>query len=274
MSLRPRNKYNLPPVISNFNTTAPSNPSHAVDDTTDFVLRTISLENLDEAVFKTFDKRFTIAGKQLNLIELDSEVASQRFENPEQFNKIKQYLNLPYFTMWRPDAGTQFFRTSPSFKPIIYCIPKMKPQGLVYTEWITTAPIFYKFPYNLLFLTTYRENANTFEQYMMQYFKNKRAIICLENERFEIQPVNPKKLADMETTDRDGKSGQSIYKLSYNLELVAYTRKAEDIQKRERVNRYIVNIEGVTGNKNAPEVIETVETRNLTDVPDNTDQMT
>lgn len=268
MSLRVRDKYRTPPIISNYNQTSPDNPSRLTDENSNFVLRPITLENLDECVYNTFNKRFTIAGKQVTLIELDAEVASMRFENPEMFDKVKQYLNLPYFTMWRQDAGTQLFRTSPSFKPIIYCIPKWKPQGLVYEEWITPAPIFYKFPYTFLFMTTYREYCNEFEQYMMDYFKNKRNIILLENERFEIMPVNKNKIADLEVVDRESKSGQSLYKLTYNLELVAYTRRAEDIQKRERTNRYVVDIVGATGNINEPEVITTIETRNLEQLPD------
>ena len=81
-------------------------------------------------------------------------------------------------------------------------------------------------------------------------------------------PVNNNKIADLEVVDRESKSGQSLYKLTYNLELVAYTRRAEDIQKRERTNRYVVDIVGVTGNINEPEIITTIETRNLEQLPD------
>ncbi len=178
----------MPVTKSTWNQTSPENPSHLVDDATDFVFRPIGYENIDQAVFNEFNKRFKIRDKQLGLIQLDAEVASTIFQSHEQINNYKKYINLPYFTVWR-SKSSPLYRVSPSYKPIIYSIPKTKPQGVVYEEWITPPPQLQKLSYVFKFLSNYRASVNEHEEQMMRYFKNKRNIIVLDKERFEIQPA-------------------------------------------------------------------------------------
>jgi hypothetical protein len=229
------------PLYSTKNLTGDKNYSHLVDEYTNYALRPITLENIDEVIFREFHRRWKIAGKELDLLMLDAEVASLRFQNPEKFDAIKEFLNLPYFTCWRREASL-LYRTSPSNKPAIYVIPTMKPQGVVYEEWITPHPIVLKFPYVFKFMSTLRENINTFEKLMLEYFKNKRNVLILDNERFEIQPTDQKKLSELEVKDREGENGQTLYILTYNIDVIGYLRDLKDIQKRERPNTIVLTI--------------------------------
>lgn len=241
MSLRKRSNPTAPFNKSKWNETSPNNPSHLVDEQTDFALRPITYENLDQAVFNEFNKRFKIRGKDLGLIQLDAEVASTIFQSHEQINNYKKYINLPYFTVWRSKTSPMY-RVSPSYKPVIYAIPKMKAQGLVYEEWITPPPQMQKLSYVFKFLSNYRGSINEHEEQMMRYFKNKRSIILLDNERFEIQPSDPDSIGALETIEREGVENQTLFVLTYELELWCYIRKIEDIQKRERPNRVLMTI--------------------------------
>jgi hypothetical protein len=236
MSLRKRIEPKSPFNKSTWNQTSPENPSHLVDENTDFALRPITYENLDQAVFNEFNKRFAIKGKDLPLIQLDTEVASTIFQNHEQINNYKKYINLPYFTVWRSKTSPMY-RVSPSYKPVIYAVPKMKAQGLVYEEWITPPPQMQNLTYVFKFLTNYRSTTNEHEEQMMRYFKNKRNVILLDNERFEISPASSDTLGTLETIEREGVESQTLYVLTYELNLLCYIRKLEDIQKRERPNR-------------------------------------
>lgn len=241
MSLRKRTKYDYPSVTTNYNETSPNNPSNAVDENTNFVLRPITYENIDQAVYEEFNKRFTISNKQLGVILLDAEIASMQYDNFEQFDKTKGYLNLPFFTMWRNNIAP-LFRSSPSHKPSTYIIPKKKAQGIVYEEYIMPVPKWEKLSYVFKFLSNYRENVNVFENQMNNYFKNKRNIINLDNERFQIMPTDQDTRGTLEVIDREGSSGQSLYVLTYEITVWAYTRRLEDVQKRERKNTFDIKI--------------------------------
>lgn len=235
MSLRKRTKFEYPAVISEYNDTSDLNWSQYVDDNTNFILRPISYENIDEAVFIEFNKRFTISNKQIGLILIDAEVASLQHNNFEQFDTVKGYLNMPYFTVWRSGISP-WIRSSPSNKPIIYTIPKKKAQGIVYEEYIMPVPKVEKLHFVFKFLSVYREHLNQFESQMNDYFKNKRNVLVLDNERFEIMPANQDERGSLEVTDREGVNGQTLYVLTYEVDVIAYTRRIEDIQKRERPN--------------------------------------
>lgn len=189
--------------------------------------------------------------KPIDLILLDAEVAAYKLQHPEQFDKIKEYLNLPYFIMWR-ESSKPLFRTSPAQKFVIYTVPVNRPQGLVYEEYVTPAPILMRFPFVFKFLSTFRENTNQFEQQMANYFKNKRNLLILDGERFEIMPANKDELGSLEIVDREGQ-GRTLYITTYNLEVIGYLRDLKDIQKREAVNTIALKItektEGVFGSE-------------------------
>lgn len=254
------------PIASNHNESGPLNISHLVDESTNFDLRPISLENVDEAVFKEFNRKWKIAGKALDLIPLDAEVASFRFQNPEKFDKIKEFLNLPYFTYWRLPAQPMY-RTSPSSKPMIYTIPTAKPQGMVYEEWICTNPLMLTFPYVFKFMSTFRDSVNAFEREMLEYFKNKRNVLSLDNEKFDIQCQDFKKPSEIEVKDREGQNGQSLYVLTYNVQVIGYLRRIEDMQKRERPNTIVLTMSEKTSNteNHDSETLNQIETRFLTE---------
>ena len=246
MSLRKRTRLEYPSVFSNFNETNELNPSNDVDPETNFVLRPITLENIDQCVFEALNRKFTVANKILNLIPLDAEVASMRFQNPQAFDNGKQYLNLPYFTVWR-SAVNPLTRTSSTNRPTTYIVPKMKPQGIVYEEWIMPPPQLLKLNYTFKFVTTYREYLNELETQMMEYFKNKRNVITWDSERFEIMPAEQFVLGTMETVDREGTNGQNLYVVTYELQVIAYTRDISQVLKRERPNTYSIQIAEKSG---------------------------
>lgn len=237
MSLRKRNRLEYPSVVSTFNETNSLNPSHFVDESSNFFLRNLTLENIDQAVFETFQRRFIVATKSVNLISLDADVASMRFQNPQSFDTGKQYLNFPYFTYWR-SATNPLTRNSPTNKPSIYVVPRKLPQGVIYTEYIVPPPILLKLNYTFKFITTFRDHLNEFETQMLDFFKNKRNIVIWDGERFEIMPNEQFTGGTLETVDREGSVGQSMYVITYDLQVIAYTRDISQIQKRERPNTY------------------------------------
>lgn len=212
-----------------------------LDNNTSFSLREITLETIDAAVWKEFNKKFLVANQYVDLISLDADIASMRYENPVKYDEIKGYLNLPYFTMWRSKTSP-FTRTSPSNKSLIYAIPIQKAQGVVWEEYIMPPPIIQKLEYQFKFITTYRQYTNEMEENFTDYFKNKRGVIDVEGEKFEISPATQFELADLDVADREGGSGLSLYILTYKVNVFAYTRKLSDIQKRERPNSYTLTV--------------------------------
>lgn len=246
MALRRRNRLEYPSTVSTFNQTNDMNPSHLVDPETNYFLRDISLENIDQCVFEAFHRRFKINSKELNLISLDADVASMRFENPQSFDTGKQFLNFPYFTYWR-SASNPWTRTSNMNRPTTYIVPKKLPQGVVYTEYIVPPPVMLKLNYTFKFITTYREHLNEFETQMLEYFKNKRNLVVWDNERFEIMPNEQFVLGSLETVDREGSIGQSMYVVTYELQVIAYTRDSSKVMKRERPNTYSLQVSERSG---------------------------
>ena len=172
---------------------------------------------------------------------MDAEVASMRFENPQNFDTLKQYLNLPYFTMWRTGV-VPITRSSSQNRPTTYIVPTMKPQGVVYTEYICPPPQLLKLSFTFKFVSSYREYLNEFETQLLEYFKNKRNIIVWDNERFEIMPGEQFTAGTLETVDREGANGQTLYVLTYEMQVIAYTRDISQILKRERPNTISLQI--------------------------------
>jgi len=241
MSIRKKiNLYDRKEEDISSNISAPNNPSHRVDEHTDYILRSITLENLDESIYSAFNNKFIVATKPVEMILLDAEVASLKFQHPEKFDDLTEYIKLPYFTCWRTN-DEQFFRTNPSYKRVIYAEPVEKAQGIVYEEYITKAPKFIKVYYTIKFMTTLREYANQYEEQMMKCFENKRMLITLDRERFHLQPADTGKICDLEVTKR-GDAGKSFYILTSNLVMWAYTRDSKDMQKRERPNQFSFSV--------------------------------
>ena len=240
MSLRKKDKYGRVNTDISDNLSAPNNPSHNVDEHTNFVLRTITLENLDECIYRTFHNKFTIANEPVELILLDAEIASLRNDHPDKFDDFTEYLKLPYFTCWRTN-DEMLFRTNPSYKKVIYVEPVQKAQGVVYNEYITKAPKFLKVFYTIKFITTLREYANQYEEQMLKYFENKRVVVTLDREKFHLQAADPLKICTLEVTKR-GDTGKNYYTLTSDLELWAYIRDSKDVQKRERPNKFTFSI--------------------------------
>jgi hypothetical protein len=243
---RPRTQY--PQTESNYNETADLNPSHDVDTFTNYITRDITLESMDMALWQEFHQRFQISGKTLNLITLDSEISTMQADNLAQFDNIKQYINFPMFTIWRSKTSP-LFRVSPTYKPLIYAIPRKKAQGTVYDEYIVNPPQMVKLTYEMKFLTTFRDHTNQFEQLIANYFKGRRGVIQFDFERFEIQMENKDELATLDMVDREGSTGQSLYVLSYEIALTGYLRRAADVQKRERPNSYSLRITEKSNNQ-------------------------
>ena len=50
-----------------YNPTGPNNPSKQVDKNTNFSLRPITLENIDEAFFRTFNRTLKVGKKDIEL---------------------------------------------------------------------------------------------------------------------------------------------------------------------------------------------------------------
>ena len=223
-----------------YNPTGPNNPSKQVDKNTNFSLRPITLENIDEAFFRTFNRTLKVGKKDIELILLDAEVAAYKFQHPESMDKDKEFLNLPYLISYR-NSSIPLFKTSPARKYICYTIPTQKPQGLVYEEYISPAPVWLRFPYSLKFFSTLRDSTNQVEQQMLTYFKNRRNIIMLDSERFEIKTTDKELRGNLEIVDREGQ-GRTLYITSYELEIIGYLRDLNDVQKREKPNTYALTV--------------------------------
>lgn len=227
-----KNTYN----DSNFN-----NPSHLSNLPTNFNLKEITLEDCDRAVYEEFNKRFRISNKWMPLIILDAELVSIHFQNYEQFDTDKQYLNGPFFTIFRKKAIPKY-RTNPAYKPVVYSIPKWKANGLIFEEYITEGPLSYDLIYEIKFISNYREYTNEMETQMRQYFRNKRNIIIVNNERFSIGPVDYNTLAEVEIINRESVEQKTMYVSTYELKLDCWTRSLANMQKRERPNTIVLDI--------------------------------
>lgn len=233
-------------LVSNYNESSENNPSHKADMPTNFDLKTITLEDCDRAVFEEFNKRFNAGSKQMPLILLDAELTSIHLQNYEQFDTDKGFLNGPFFTMFR-NKSTPKYRTNPTYKKVIYSVPKQKAKGIVYEDWITEGPLSYDLFYEFKFITNYREITNEFENQMRYYFRNKRNIIICNNERFSIGPVDYNELSTLEIVNRGSIEQSILYVTTYNIKLDCFTRDMSTVQKRERPNRWTIDVSVVDG---------------------------
>ena len=121
-------------------------------------------------------------------------------------------------------------------------VEKKKANGIVYEEWLGRGPLRYELMYELKFISNFREYTNHFETQIREYFCNKRNIIICNNERFSIGPADQDTLAELEIVDRDDVQEGTLYVLTFSLKLECFTRDMENIQKRERHNKYTLDI--------------------------------
>ena len=227
---------------SKYNESGPNNPSHYTNDPTNFNLKSISLEDLDQAVFNEFHNKYTIANKTMPLMLLDAEITSLQNDNYIQFDKEKGFLNLPFFTMYRTE-NKPLRRTNPGYKQVIYTVPKMKENGIVYEEWITEGPIERILTYELSFITNYREYCNEMEMQMATFFRNKRNIINCGQERFVIGPLSQDVIGETEIINREDIDQRTLYLTTFKLRMWCFTRDLSKMQKRERPNTFNLNIQ-------------------------------
>lgn len=225
--------------IINSNDSNPMNFSHRTEqENTSFELQVIELEDLDMMVINFFDNYFTIDGKNLRLINGMVDVASVKFLYPEIYNQEKETFIKPIFTVKRTNVSPKF-RSNASYKPNVYVIPQMKPQGLVYTEYTVTPVKYIDIEYEFIFLTTFKDTQNELITAIREYFANKRNILEMNGERFTIRPTDDlERLFDNdESTDINR---PKEYILSFSMTLEGYLRSKDSIQKRERPNNYTV----------------------------------
>lgn len=252
-----------PTYLPNENDSNPNNFSHQSNLPTNFNLKSISLEDCDQAVYLEFDKRFHIGENDMSLIMLDAELTSIREQNLQQWDKDKEFLNGPFFTMIRKESIPKF-RTNPSIKKIIYAVPIAKENGVVIEEYIYDGPLSYDLIYDFKFISNYREYSNKFEEQFRYYFRNKRNIIVCSNERFSIGP-NGDTFSSVELINSTSVEQRTYYVTSYELKLECFLRDLSNMQKRERPNNFLLSfdVQDVHGKK----VIETIEQINLQKKP-------
>ena len=226
---------------SNFNDSNINNPTHQSGLPTNFDLKSITLEDLDRAVYMEFNRRFKIKNRFMSLIILDAELTSMQFQNYEMFDKDKEYLNSPYFTFFRKESIPKY-RTNPAYKKVVYVVPKQKANGIVYEEWITEGVLSYDLIYELKFISNFREYTNIMEKEMRHYFRNKRNIIIVNNERFSIGSEDGEKLSELEIINRENIDQKTMYVTTWTLKFECFTRDLSTMQKRERPNKYTFDL--------------------------------
>ena len=220
---------------------SPASSSHKVDVPTNFVLSAITLEDIDQAVYQEFNNRFVIMGKQLPIWSGDAETTSLPMMNYEGYDAEKGFMAWPFFIFTRT-ATDKKMRTNPAYKQVIYQVPMQKPQGIVIEEYVAEGPIEYELVYDFKFVTYFRQGANELEEQMNYYFRNKRNIIVLDNERFSIGPANGDKLCEIQLVNRDDGSQMTMYVLTFTLKMWCWTRGGVNTtQKRERPNSYTIS---------------------------------
>jgi hypothetical protein len=175
------------------------------------------------------------------LILLDAELQSLHMQNYEQYDVDKGFLNGPFFTMFRKKA-IPMYRTNPSYKQVLYRVPISKPNGIVFEEYIGEGPMSYSLIYEFKFITVYREFANEMEHQMRYYFRNKRNIIVLNEERFSIGSEDANNLSEMEIVNRDSPDNKTMYVTTYTLKLDCFTRDLSTMQKREAPNAWKLDV--------------------------------
>jgi hypothetical protein len=231
-----------PHLNNNENNSNPNQPSHLANLPTNFNLKSISLEDCDQAVFTEFNNRFLIAENLMPIVLLDAELASMKEQNYKQYDKDKEYLNGPFLTMYRKESKPKY-RTNPTTKKVIYAIPVQKENGVVFEEYIYDGPLAYDLIFDFKFITNYREYSNKFEEQFRYYFRNKRNIIIVNNERFSIGPVSYDNFSSLELVNRDAVDQRTMYVTTYELKLECFVRDLSNMQKRERPNRYKIDFQ-------------------------------
>lgn len=227
--------------VFNTNDTNLHNSSHKVDHDTNFNLRSITLTDIDLAIQQEFNDRFQIDGQIMPLYFGDAPANSLQNMNLENFDQEKDFLQLPFFIFSRI-SSTPKFRSNPGKKYVVYAAPKMKAQGMVIEEYITTGPQNWELVYEFKFATHYRESANEMEMEFQKYFMNKRNIINFEGERFSIGSANSGQLTSLDVVDGQTDGEATTYVLNCQLKLYCWTRNIDQMQKRERPNSYTIDI--------------------------------
>lgn len=221
---------------SDYNQTAERNDSNFVDEKTNFVLRNITHEDIDKAVWETFHQRFKIKKRLLPLIKLDGDYIALKEENLNQVDSIKKFIGFPTFTITRTSESRQY-RVSPSNRPVVYSQVKKKENGYVVEQYTTTPPRLMVMNYTLTFHSTYRGSSNEFINQWEKYFANKRAVIKFDNERFEIQPEDYDRLYDLTMENGDDNTKKTVYNHEMRIQVWCYLRDIEDVKKKELPNR-------------------------------------
>ena len=181
-----------------FNDSNDMNVSHKVDQPTNFNLSAITLEDIDQGIFREFDKRFVIGDKIMALYSGDAETTSLPMMNAENYDVAKGFLSWPFLIYTRTDTK-KIWRTSPAYKKVMYAVPKKKAQGIVIEEYISEGPINYELLYEFKFITYFREHCNQMEEQMNFYFRNKRSTFNVGTEKFTIGPENKDNLGTIGT---------------------------------------------------------------------------
>lgn len=222
-----------------------------------FEFKPISLEDIDAAVYQEFNKKFKIREKFMPLISGDAEITSIHMENYEQYDQDKQFLNGPYFIFTRIKT-LPLYRTAQVRKSVIFAVAKMKPQGKVIEEWICEPPIVHELIYEFRFITVFRESMNEMQQHFAQYFRNKRNILLVNNERFSIGPESQDDFGNLETINRDDVDARTNYMYTFRMKLYGWTR-TEPAFKRERPNSITLDIKMSPDDKSQPYIIDRFE---------------
>ena len=246
-----------PHLNSNENNSNSNSPSHLANLPTNFNLKSISLEDCDQAVYLEFNERFTIAENIMPIVLLDAELASLKDQNYKQFDKTKDYLNGPFFTMYRKESKPKY-RTNPTSKKVVAAIPVQKANGVIFEEYIYDGPLCYDLIYDFKFITNYREYTNKFEEQIRYYFRNRRNIIIVNNERFSIGPVDYNTFSSVDLVNRDSIEQRTLYVSTYELKLECFVRDLSNMQKRERPNKFTISF-NVQDDKGRPNEIQTIE---------------
>lgn len=240
---------------SDFNSASFNNPVHGGNEPTNFILKSITLEDCDRSVFEEFNERFKIGEVDMPVMLLDAELLSLMQQNLQQYDSDKTYLNFPMFTLFRKKS-TPKYRTNAAYKKTMYTVPKQTANGLIYEDYISEAPLSYDLIYDVKFITNRRDFTNEMEIHMRHYFRNKRNIIIINGFRFSIGPEDFANMSEVEIVNRENLEQKTIYVTTYSLKLECFVFNKDNVQKRERTNRILldINVKGVK--KSDPIVFE------------------
>lgn len=212
----------------------------ATDQPSNFVQSTITLEDIDKAVYREFNSRFKIMGQEQKLFIGDADTSSLPMMNFESFDQDKGFLRWPFLIYTRTDSKKQF-RTNPAYKMVNFAIPIKKAQGIVFEEYITEGPVNWVLTYEFTFVTYFREAINQLEEQVNFYFRNKGNIIVHDSQRYSIRPENQDQICDLNMVNRNTASDATMYIMKFKCKVYCWTRNMETVQKRERPNSYTID---------------------------------